>query len=297
MRVTFNTNLADLLQAISVASSQMATAQLQVATGRRLNAASDDPTAAQAAVSEHSQMAATDQYQATADSVSSRLSVVDSALSTLINQATSAQSAVLSARTSTATSVQREAAASQLESIRASIVSLMNTRFQGAYLFSGNNPTVAPYTETNGTVSAYQGGSGTVNVDIDRQTAVQVGFSSDQILKGADSKDLIQVLTDLATAVRAGDDTAMQNGATALDSAFSRLTAAQTRVGNEMDQLTLCQQQLIVRHLSAQTRLSTLEDADLATAATEMNRASVAYQAALKATASATQPTLLDYLK
>lgn len=297
MRVTFNTNMADLQQSIATAAADMARHQLELSTGRRVNAPSDDPNAACAAVTERTEMAATDQYQASADSASSRLSVVDSALSALVNQATAAQSALLSARSSTAKPAQIEAAASNLESIRDSVVSLMNTRFRGTYVFSGNNSTVAPYTTTGGTISSYQGGSGSVNVDVDRQTSVQIGFSADQILKGTDPKDLIRVLDDLATSVRSGDDGAMQAGTTALESAFARLTTTQTKVGNDMAQIDTQKQQLTARHLSSQARLSTLEDADLSKTVTDMNRADIAYQAALKAVANASQNTLLDYLK
>jgi flagellar hook-associated protein 3 FlgL len=297
MRVTFNTNMADLQQSIAVAAADMARHQRELSTGLRVGVASDDPNAAGAAVAERTEMAAADQYQASADSASSRLSVVDSALSALISQATAAQSALLSARSSTTKPAQSEAAATQLESIRDSVVSLMNTKFRGTYLFSGDNPTVAPYTVTGGTISAYQGGSGTVAVDIDRQATVQVGFSSDQILRGTDPRDLIRVLDDLAAAIRADDHAAMQAGVTTLESAFSRLTTAQTKVGNDMAQIDTRKQQLTARHLSSQARLSKLEDADLSKAVTDMNRAEIAYQAALKAAGSASHNTLMDYLK
>jgi len=297
MRITFNTNLADMQAAIAAAAEDMATHQRELSTGRRLNAASDDPAAACAAIAEHTEMSALDQYTASSESVGSRLQVIDGALSELINQATAAQTAALSARGSTQKPAQLEAAGAQLESIRDSVVSIMNTKFRGTYLFSGNEPATAPYTKDGSTVSAYQGGSGVVRVDIDRQAAIQVGYSGDDVLKGSDSADLIQTLTDLAAAARSGDANALAAGSAALDAAFSRLTTVQTRVGNDMAQVDVRKQQLTTRRLSAQSRLSNLEDADLATAVSDMNRAEVAYQAALKAASSATRPTLLDYLK
>jgi flagellar hook-associated protein 3 FlgL len=296
MRVTFNTNMADLQHAIGVASDQMVTAQRQLSTGRRLNVASDDPNDASAAVAERTEMAATEQYKAAADSVTSRLSVLDSALSELVNQATSAQSAALSARGSVLKPTQREAIASELETIRDAVVTIMNTRFRGTYLFSGNEPTVAPYTKSGTTISDYQGGSGSVEVDIDRQAAVRVGFPGDEVIKGSSSQDLIRVLDDLAAAARSGDETALADGTTALNEAFTRLTAVQSTVGNDMAQVDTRKEQLNIRTLSSQTRLSKLEDADLSKAVSDMNRADIAYQAALKAVGNASKPTLLDYL-
>ncbi|MEI6668820.1 MAG: flagellin [Acidobacteriota bacterium] len=297
MRVTFSTNIVDLEHAIATAAADMATHQRELSTGRRINVLSDDPTAASAAIAERTEMAVTDRYKAAADTATSRLSIVDSSLTALINQATAAQSAVMSARTSTATPAQREAAAANLEAIRDSVVSLMNTNYRGSYIFSGNTPTVAPYTKTGSVVSSYLGGTGTVSMDVDRQASVQIAFSSDAILKGSDSKDLIRVLEDLAAAARdPNGSAALQAGTAALDSAFARLTSVQTKVGNDMAQIDIRQQELTTRHLSSQTRLSSLEDADLSNTISDMNRASTAYQAALKAASTASHATLMDYL-
>ena len=297
MRVTFNTNMADLRGAIATAAQDLAVHQRELSTGYKINAPSDDPVGSGAVVAERSEMAATDQYQASADTAYSRLTVVDSALSELINRTTAAQSAVLSARGSTTTAAQREAAATTIESARDAIVSIMNTKFRGTYLFSGNEPGTAPYERTGDTISGYQGGDGNVRVDIDRQASVQVGFSGDDILKGSSATDLIQTLTDLAAAARSHDQDTMTAGNIALDEAFTRLTTAQTRVGNDEAQLDSFKQQLTSRTLAAKSRLSTIEDADLSQAVTDMNRANVAYQAALKAVSNASGLSLMDYIK
>ena len=297
MRVTFNTNLADLQQAVSTAAQQMAVYQKQLSSGYRVTVPSDDPIAASAIVSEKSDLAASDQYQASADTATSRLTIVDSVMSELINQTTRAQSTALSACGTTVTDAQRAAAATTLESARDAIVSVMNTSFRGTYLFSGNDPMTVPYTTAGGVISTYQGGAGGVHVDIARQATVQVGFSGNDLLKGSDPKDLIQSLTDLAAAVRAGDQSAISQGTSALESAFSRLTTAQTKVGNDEAQLDTFRQQITASQLAGKSRLSTLQDADLAESVTNMNRANVAYQAALKAVSNATGTSLMDYLK
>jgi len=297
MRVTFNTNLADLKQAVATAAQDMAVHQKELSTGLRVSVPSDDPLGSSTIVAERTELAATDQYKAASDTAASRLSVVDSALSELINQTTTCQATLLSARGSTATAAQRESAATAIESARDAIVSVMNTRFRGTYLFAGNAPNTSPYTTNGNTVSSYQGGAGDVRVDVDRQASVQVGFSGDDVLKGADSRDLIQTLTALADAIRSGDTSTMEQGVTDLESAFSRLTTVQTRVGNDEAQIDTFKQQLTSRQLSAKSRLSTIQDADLSQAVTDMNRANVAYQAALKAISNATRASLMDYLK
>ena len=75
MRVTFNTSYRNGVEAIADAAEEMAKRQLQVATGRRTQRASEDPSAASAAVIEHAELATTEQYQQAADTVTSRLTV------------------------------------------------------------------------------------------------------------------------------------------------------------------------------------------------------------------------------
>jgi flagellar hook-associated protein 3 FlgL len=104
------------------------------------------------------------------------------------------------------------------------------------------------------------------------------------------------VLTDLATALRAGNDTDITTARDGIARAFDRATTAQTRVGLALTAIETEQQRFQDLKLATTERLSKLEDADMAQAITDMNRAEAAYQAALGATAKSARLSLLDYL-
>src|SRR5689334_4876820 len=97
MRVVFDV-LRDGLSAINAAASDMAAAQQQVATGRRISAASDDPLAVQQAVGEHATLGTLDAYTRTGDSAAARLSAADTVLSGFIDKLTAAVVAGTGAR-------------------------------------------------------------------------------------------------------------------------------------------------------------------------------------------------------
>jgi len=97
--------------------------------------------------------------------------------------------------------------------------------------------------------------------------------------------------------VRAGDAAGMDAGMQALDRMFDRLATAQGRVGADLR--TIDEQKLRLDQLkrSSASRLSSLEDTNLAEAITGMAQADAAYRAALGAVNAVTRMSLMDYLR
>jgi flagellin-like hook-associated protein FlgL len=104
-------------------------------------------------------------------------------------------------------------------------------------------------------------------------------------------------LTNLAAALNANDTTAIADGAAALQRAFDRAVAAQGRVGNDLRSIEDVRTLLADAKLSALTRLSQIEDVDLAEASTRLVQSETAYRAALTAMATIGRLSLMDYLK
>jgi flagellar hook-associated protein 3 FlgL len=296
MRVTFNSQYRQAAAGIGDAAERLVAAQQQVATNRRVSRPSDDPTAAAGAVAERAQLAATDQYARAANSTAARLNVTDTVLSNVLEQLTAVQATAFSGIGTTASAAQREAAAQQLEGLRTSLISEFNATFHGTYIFAGAAATTKPFVETGGVVGAYAGSTREVAIDISEARAVIVGFDGGVIARGSDAQDVFAVLSDLVTAVRAGDDAGATTAVAGVQRAFDRVTTAQSRVGTALKTIESEQARLQDLKLAATERLAGYEDADMAQAITEMTRAEAAYQAALGATAQANRVSLLDYL-
>jgi len=298
MRVTFNSQYRDSAAAIETTSERLLDAQRQVSSGRRLGKISDDPTAAASSVAERGHIADVDQYTRAADSVGSRLSVVDTVLSDVIDKLTAARTVTTAARTSTASASQRSALAQQLGGVRDALVDDMNSTLHGRYLFAGSAVTTRPYTVTApAAFAAYMGNGSEVQVDVGNDRAVTVAYDGAAITKGSDSQDLFETLDGLIAAVSTGDTTALETGMQALERAFNRATAAQTRLGIDMQVIDAQKLRLQQMRLSAGERLSRLEDVNLAEAITDMTHADAAYRAALGAVGTTSRVSLLDYLK
>jgi flagellar hook-associated protein 3 FlgL len=297
MRITFNSQYRDAQASLDRASARLLETQRQVASGKRVSKPSDDPAAAASAVAERAQIGTIEQYQRAADSVVSRLTVIDTALSDILDRITAAQTAATSALGSTAGPTQREAAALELEGIRAALLDAFNTSFRGAYVFGGARSTTPPYAVGGGgTVDPYAGSTQEVELDIGSERAVTVAYNGDDIVQGSSPLDLFAHIDALAQAARDGDNTALGQGIDALKDVFTRVTAAQSRVGIGLNAVEGEKSRLETVRIAGATRLSKTEDANLAEAISEMTQAETAYRAALGAIGTASRMSLLDYL-
>jgi flagellar hook-associated protein 3 FlgL len=295
MRIIYDM-FRDGLDAINTAAGQLAKAREQVATGRRINAPSDDPLALRQAASEHAAIGAVDAYSRSRDSAAARLAAADNVLSTMTDKLTSAVVAGTGAQGSTTTVASRAAAADHVRGVRESLAADFNTRFNGTYLFSGTAANAPAYALVAGSWT-YQGNADTTEVEVERGRLVSVSFNGQAIAQGSDSKDVLTALDDLATAIEAGDSAAMGVEIDALERAFERTQRAIGSLGADSAGLDEARTRLSALRLAAETRRSLLEDANMAEAVTRLSQADTAYQAALAAVSAAERRSLLDYLR
>ncbi len=294
MRVTFKTAYGGS-EYLEITAGQAARARQQVMSGKRVEKASDDPGAMMRSIEGRGEIAGLETYTRTADTATSKLATLDTTLGAMIDKLEQARVAVTSAQGSVPSAVQREAAALTLEGIRDALAADLNTTVRGVYLFSGAEATTPAYARVAGSWT-YQGDASPVVVDIGPGQTVEVSVDGQSIAQGSDASNILNDLETLIVAVRAGDQAGMATGATAIGRAFDRATRAQSNVG--VDQQTIAERkgQISASRLGLLARVSEDEDADLAMAISEMNRADTAYRAALGAIGTASRQSLLDYL-
>lgn len=295
MRVTFR-SLHQGVDYVTSTAADLARARQQVESGKRLHLPSDDPAAMLRAVEGRAEVGSLDSYNRTADTVTARLALFDSVLTTVIDRLTAATVAATAARGSTTTAESREALALQLEGLRDDLVGDVNTAFRGVYLFSGSQVDTAAYAQVAG-VWTYQGDGTAVTADLGQGRRADITLSGQAIVQGGDATDLFTELDALVTAVRAGDNAAIGTGIDALSRAFTRATRAQSAVGADQQGIASRQLQITASRLAAVTRVAKDEDADLAQAISALSRAETAYRAALGAVATSSRQSLMDYLQ
>ncbi|WP_396623531.1 flagellar hook-associated protein FlgL [Luteitalea sp.] len=294
-RVTNNTIFRNSLTDIQATAEAFARAQQQVSSGRRIQQASDDPSAAATGLRERAEIRATDRYRDANDSVDSRLRVADSVLSDIISSITTAQSKAAQGRTTILTPQQREAVALEIEGTKEAIFTAINTSYRGIYLFAGADTSAAPYTKAGSVVSAYQGDATVVKVDVSRTSSAAVTVDGGSLLQGGPG-DVFQTLDALAAAVRAGNMAGVDAGLVDLQGVFDNVTTSQGRVGATLSALPAEKLRLDELRRASDTRRSQAEEISLAEAISEMTRAQQAQQAAIAAAGQNQKRSLMDYL-
>jgi flagellar hook-associated protein 3 FlgL len=298
MRVTFSEMHRDAAAGIEKAAERLLQYQRQVATGKRIERSSDDPSSTATIILERTAQATMDRYSRSGDSARAALTVADTVLSDLVEQFTAAQVAVLSARGSTKTPAQRDAAAEELLALRDGMLRNLNTSYRGTYIFGGAAGTTPPYVKNGtGTVSAYQGAAREVSLDVSREQAVTVAFDGEALAKGAAPDDLFVVMESAIAAARAGDEAGMTAAMDDLARAFERATTLQGRIGAALRTVEEEQLQHAASSRASGARVVAVEEVSMAAAITGMTQAETAYRAALGAAGQMTRLSLMDYLK
>ena len=296
MRVTFGSIFRNGLIDIHRTAEQVAQRQREVSSGRRIHVASDDPSAMATAIGERTEMGVLDQFTQTTDSVDSRLTVVDSVYTDVINRLTNVQTRAAGGRSTILTQTQRDALAGEIRGAASAILTAVNTSYRGMYLFSGGQSLTPPYTP-GPPISGYQGDGNVQSVDVARDRAVQVTFDGSAVLQGSAPADVFQTIEALATAVQTGNMAGIDQGIADVAAAFDRVTNAQTEVGIELARLPEDRARLVTQRQAANARRASVEDANLAESISAMTQADAAHRAALGSLANIGRQSLMDYIK
>lgn len=295
MTLRVDPNLApDLLMALENADQQQSTAAEQLASGRSVNAPSDNPAATAALVVNQAQASQADTFLRNISNLQGMYQTADSALSSATELMTSAISLSTEAANGTLTSSNRQAIANQMQGILNEMVQLANTSYQGEYLFSGTAVHTAAYAVGGTGTITYQGNTDTNTAQILTNQSVQLNVPGSQIFSNP-AGNVFSSLTQMITALQTG--TGIQTAVTGVQNAFQQLNQQRVFYGNALNQLSSATDFLNSDKVQLSQQENNLVAIDPAKAATNLNQAEVQSQAVIAAaTKILTQPTLFDYI-
>lgn len=280
---TFLTNLDRL-------NSKLEVVNQQVASGKKLLSLKDSPSGSAELVGLGAQLADIDQYRANADSGNLYLGVTDSALGsvhtlvqTIFTKGSAATSGVL-------TPSERAGLASEIRSLRDEVLSLANSETQGRYIFAGSASNDPAFTIAGDTVT-YQGDQVVNDISVGDGVTVPQGFAGDAVFS-----PVFDGITQLLTAVDAGDAAGMESALSQFSAMLSGLNTFRVQVGVSQNTILDLKNQQDAAKTSITSRQSSLQDANMAQVVTQLQQIQTALQAALTARSITQQKNLFDYL-
>jgi flagellar hook-associated protein 3 FlgL len=264
----------------------------KVSSSKQLNRPSDNPADVRSALGLRDTLAQLNQYVRNIDNASSKVSAMDTALSSAGDLIQRANELAIEGANGTLSANDRQAMAQEVSQLIEAMAQDSSAKVGDEYVFSGFRVDRAPFQVTGpGQVGAYQGDQGVSVVRVGPASTMQVNLSGDAVFQPA-----IAALTQLQADLNSGQPV-QQSTIGQISNALQTLTQARATVGaraNRLDNAKTSQQDLIT---SNQALLSQLEDADMPSAITELTKRQTTYQATLAVTAKVMQTSLIDYLR
>lgn len=300
---------ADMLKA----QSRMAEAQMQIASGRRIQVPSDDPSGAKTILDTEKFIATNEQYQDNIKQVRSRLELEETVMANMGDMLQRMRELTVQGSSDIYSAQERGFIADEIEELLGQMVSLANTRDSNdEYLFSGFSRQTKPFSDaivlpaSNPPMTFnYSGDQGERLIPIasdrkvaDAENGYQAFFGLTDAADGTTPINVFDAAYRLAATLRdpASVATDFDNALTNIDNALDKVVEVRSKAGARLantEQQERANEDFI---LHFETQLSQIKDLDYAEAITRFNREQVALQAAQQSYVKIQGLSLFNYL-
>ncbi len=300
MRLSSSQIYQQAVNAMLNKQADLAKTQLQIATGKRILAPSDDPSGATRILDITQAIETTNQYQRNADAAETRLAFEESLLTEVSDVLQRVRELSVQANNDTNSQQDRLAIAQEVRVNVDALVQLANSKDAiGEYVFSGFNTNTIPFTDDGSGGFTYDGDQGQRYLQIGDKRQVATGDSGFdvfmQIDDGAGGKsDMFSVLYDFAIDLEA--DAPSASTLTRLDSALDEVLNTRTAIGARMNSIDGQRSTSEGFSLVLQENLSNLEDLDYADAISRFEQQILALQASQQSFVKIEGLSLFNYL-
>ncbi len=297
MEITPQVLMNNLLQNVQSQYQQIGQLQEQISTGQRFQEPEDSPARVTATMNLNSALANTQTYEQAATQAQNWLNTTAGVLQNMQQIWQNMLSVAVQGSSNTLTATDRQALAQQVTQAQKALGQLLNTRYQGSYLFGGydtQNPVITSQGTTNFPSSAQ-----TQSFQIGSSATVTVNLTGEENVGQPTGQNyLAQLYTDLGNL--AGQ---LTSGAQPTESAISTLktdqnylSTAESIVGGRLERVSQTQTQLKSLALNLNQTVSQISGANIAQVTIQLAQEEQAYQAALQSGAQILPMSLLNFI-
>jgi flagellar hook-associated protein 3 FlgL len=272
--------------------------QNQLSSGKVVTRPSEDPLLVSKIMDLRNTISTNEQYNRTITDTIGWVDTQDGALQGAISTVQRIRELVIYGANGTLSNDDRNAIAEEVKVKVGELADVLNTNFDGRYIFSGTKTTDKPFTPN----LEYQGNNANINREISTGVEVELAVDGEEfttINKGQpDEQRLSDLLKDIITALEDGDSEALSGELLGdLDKHLDNILRFRSKIGAISNRLEAAKERNEAENLNLKNLLSQREDIDLAQKYTEANILNSVYLASLSIGAKILQPSLLDYLR
>ena len=296
VRVTQSMMNTQMMRNLNSSMVRMDNLQNQLATGRKINKPSDDPVGISFAMRYRTEYTANEQFESNVDAALSWLDYSD----TMLNQAGNVLHRVreLSVQAANGTNPDTAFDAIQIEisQLKDQMIEIVNSQFNGKYVFNGQVTDVPPYDKAAPHESVSD--EGTVLFDIGPGVSIGVNVTGNKIIgMPEDDDNLFKVFDSIIAGLEEHDENLVGEALADLDTRMDRFLELRADVGARSNRIVLAQDRLKDIGINLQTMQTKTEDADMAVVITNLKMSENVYQASLATGSRLIQQSLIDFLR
>lgn len=280
--------------------ASLAKTQQQLATGERILAPSDDPSAAAHVLQLNQVIETTAQYQRNANLADVRLGLEENTLSDVGDILQRVRELAVRANNDTLSAGDRLAIAHEVRVSLDGLLQLSNTKdANGEYLFSGYQIDTQPFSDDGSGNFSYNGDQGARKLQIGPNRQVAVGDAGDAVFMRVDdgaggTSSMFDTLYEFATDLEA--NTPSTTTLTRLDSALDAVLTTRSTIGARMNTIEYQRNANDSFSLVLQENRSQLKDLDYAEATSRFQQQMLALQASQQSFIKIEGLSLFNYL-
>jgi flagellar hook-associated protein 3 FlgL len=285
------------------ARGRMDEATARAASGLRVVHPGDDPAAAGLVTAERIRMQRLEAISSSTGRASDEIAAADAVLDAVNNALVRANELATQLGSSPYTAAERAAGAKEVQGLISTVLGALNTKVGSRWVLGGTADDAAPFdplvldgagnVDTAAT-GVYRGDAGVRQLEIAPGVIQDASVRADVAVRGAGGgADAIAILGDLANALAADDPVAVAATQAGLTQATTQVSTARGMAGAIMNALDSATAANKAARDDAEKRISTLADADVIQAASDLALAQHALEAALTATAQSFKFSLL----
>lgn len=270
--------------------------QMQLATGRRINKPSDDPTGLVDSMRIRTRLNENVQYQANIDDATAWLNTTDEALNSLTNIMNRVYELGVAAANGTNTPEDREIYSQEVGQLIDEVKNIANTTFGDKQLFGGNNTTEIPFDKENNQWNAndkpivYEIG---VGIEFTVNTTAKEVFQYDD-----PEKDLLKTLQGVYDNMVNDRGKEISNvDLDKLKENIDNVLSSRAKIGARVNRLEMTSNRMKDQEINYTKLQAEVESADPAEVIMQLKTQENVYRSALSVGARIIQPTLMDFLR
>jgi len=269
---------------------ELAKSQVQLATGKKFNYASEDPIGANQAMLISNAQDRVTQLQKNVEDANSFLERGESILGSTIEILQSSREKALEVANGTVSDKDRKTYASIVDKNIDQVLALANTKYLNRYIFSGEKTNTEAFSY-DGTTATYNGDTNNMKFNVSSTFNISISETGDVAFQ-----DVLDSLIKLRDSMASGSDSQIESAISGLDGAMDGMIDLRSEFGTRISGLDTLKETYEQSQTDLKAKKSVIQDADITEVVSKLALSQQLYQGTIQASTKMLQTSILNYI-